>query len=150
MIPVQFRWITPDDPLYGEERHLRWEVLRKPIGKPAGSEVTEHEHDGRHVVGVDPRGEVVCCAMLVPVAGADDTQRIAQVAVRETLQRRGMGRNLINIVEDEARRTGVTRLVLNGRVNAQGFWRSLGYVPEGDVFEIVGIPHTRMSKPLEP
>jgi predicted GNAT family N-acyltransferase len=39
-------------------------------------------------------------------------------------------------------------VVLHARETAVSFYKKLGYTKEGNVFEEVGIPHWKMTKPL--
>ena len=55
---MEFRFIDTRDPLYGAERALRVEILRKPLGMPPGSELFPFEKESFHLVAVD-EGRVV-------------------------------------------------------------------------------------------
>jgi predicted GNAT family N-acyltransferase len=41
---------------------------------------------------------------------------------------------------------GARALILNAQVTAAAFYRKLGFVEEGPIFDEAGIPHTRMVR----
>ena len=43
---------------------------------------------------------------------------------------------------------GFVEIVLHAQVAVAGFYRRLGYVEEGDLFEEAGIPHVAMRKKI--
>ena len=70
------------------------------------------------------------------------------MAVEPALQRSGVGARLMQTMEDELRRRGVTRATLHARDVAVGFYERLGYAVEGAPFVEVGIPHRAMWRSL--
>ena len=71
-----------------------------------------------------------------------------QVAVQSNLQGIGIGKKLVQFVEQEAKKLGITHFELNARKSAVPFYLSMNYALEGEEFEEVGIPHFRMKKLL--
>src|SRR5882724_9936610 len=62
------------------------------------------------------------------------------VAIVPELQRQGHGRALEQLVEAEARRLGMTRLMLNARADAVGFYERVGWqTDDWDPSELTGI-----------
>jgi predicted GNAT family N-acyltransferase len=49
---------------------------------------------------------------------------------------------------DIAEQQGAHEVVLHAQCSAQGFYERLGFVPRGELFEEVGIPHVEMFLPL--
>jgi len=60
----------------------------------------------------------------------------------------GVGRALVEEVEDEARRRGGREILLAAQTQALGFYEKLGYEAYGEEFEEAGIPHRMMKKKL--
>jgi predicted GNAT family N-acyltransferase len=74
--------------------------------------------------------------------------KMRQVAVLGNLQGKGVGKKLVQFVEIEAKKKGITHFELNARKSAVSFYLSMNYSIEGDEFEEVGIPHIKMKKVL--
>ena len=91
-------------------------------------------------------GDVVGSVSLKPL-GPHGLQ-LRQMAVSEA--RRGMriGARLLEIAELWARDQGFFLIVLNARMDAEGFYAKFGYRSEGGPFEENTIPHIRMTKRL--
>jgi len=70
------------------------------------------------------------------------------MAVEPPRQGCGAGRRLLEGVEEQLRVEGVSRIELNARDTAAGFYRKLGYRKVGGEFMEVTIPHWKMVKRL--
>ncbi len=76
------------------------------------------------------------------------TGKAERVAVLASERGSGLGRLIMQTMEEAARRQGYTTLRLNAQCHAQAFYEKLGYQPVGDVFDEAGIPHITMTKNL--
>jgi predicted GNAT family N-acyltransferase len=74
--------------------------------------------------------------------------KMRQLAVRESYQGKGVGRELVNYAESFAKGRGNEEIVLHARETVRGFYEKLGYEAEGDSFIEVGLPHLAMRKKL--
>lgn len=78
-----------------------------------------------------------------PIAGArydrltDDTAEVA-ITVRDDMQRRGIGSELLKFIVEQARRDGIRRLVAIYRVENRGIWALLKHAPYPVTREIHG------------
>jgi ribosomal protein S18 acetylase RimI-like enzyme len=141
----KFKFIKPTDPEYSQELMLRWEVLRKPLGMPPGSEVFSDEAQSMHLVAIDKK-KVVGCVLFHPES--PDSGRIYQMAVSEEYQGRGFGRKLLAFLEKELIKKGIKTLHLYSREESLGFYLQRGYHPIGVMIEKMGISHQPMEKLL--
>jgi len=96
-----------------------------------------------HAIAFDPAGAVVGTARL-RVVGEDG--KAERVAVAAAARRLGVGRALMDVLEHEARRVGLKRVVLNAQDTAIPFYDRLGYQRIGEVFLEAGIPHLKMAR----
>ncbi|CAM3310625.1 MULTISPECIES: GNAT family N-acetyltransferase [Saccharibacillus] len=79
----------------------------------------------------------------------DGAAKMQRVAVRSAYRGRGLGRVLMEALEQAARRAGFRSVVLDSQCHAEGFYTSLGYVTvSGEPFYDAGILHVRMEKAL--
>jgi len=78
----------------------------------------------------------------------EDTAKAERVAVHRDYRGEGLGTRLMELVEEEARSEGCSRVTLNGQTDVEEFYHELGYGTVSDVFEEAGIPHVEMVKEL--
>jgi predicted GNAT family N-acyltransferase len=74
--------------------------------------------------------------------------KMRQVAVRQSTQRQGVGRQLVAFAEQYALENGFCEMLLHARQVAMDFYCKLGYEAVGDEFLEVNIPHYKMRKSL--
>jgi predicted GNAT family N-acyltransferase len=74
--------------------------------------------------------------------------KIERVAVLESARLLGVGRALMNAVEESARRSGMDEAVLHAQLAVIPFYEQLGYHARGEIFEEAGIAHRAMTKRL--
>lgn len=70
----------------------------------------------------------------------EETARIKSVAILEEYRRKGLGRYLMEYVENIARERGYKKVNLMGRVSVEGFYNKLGYKTIGEPFDYHTIP----------
>ena len=129
---------------YWQTLTLRDEVLRKPLNRLFDPAELQKESSDYHVVGFY-KGLVVACSILSKL-DQGSALKMRQVAVCQSLQRRGLGRQMVEYCESLTVELGARRIVLNARESALPFYLALGYEVEGEEFMEVGLPHRRMLK----
>lgn len=143
-LQMNFKFIKTSDPEYALERELRNEVLRKPLGFPPGAEVFPFEDESYHLIAID-EGKVVGCLLFRPEGR---TGRLYQMAVDEKYRGRGVGKNLVEIIENKLTSEGFVEIYLHARKTSESFYAQLDYKISGEEFVEIGIPHIRMKKRL--
>ena len=138
--------ITIQDSLYKGEQALRNEVLLRPIGVPDHA-WEMHDHKSWHFVAVD-QDQVIGCVVLVPLDEAQQTTQLIQMAVKSTYQGKGVGKQLVEVLESFALDRGIQLIECHARQEAVNFYLKLGYEIYGEPFEEVGIAHRYMRKKL--
>lgn len=99
---------------------------------------------GGHAIGT---GRLV----MLPQPPAGESGQWAQVgrmAVLQSNRKGGTGSKLMLALEAEAKKRGVTGIILRAQLYALEFYKKHGYVPVGAVFEEAGMPHLEMHKKL--
>ena len=74
--------------------------------------------------------------------------RVGRMAVLQAYRRSGVGTRLLAALEEEARKRGMTGIMLHAQLSAMDFYKRHGYVPHGAVFEEAGMPHLEMKRRL--
>ena len=125
---------------------FRWEILRKPIGKSIESLKDEYEDSSYHLIGLIDK-KIIACGRL-HFNNTSEAQ-IRYMAIDEHFQRKGIGVKIIELLEAEAKKKQINKIVLNARNHVIEFYKKSGYKAvrkyEGSD---TGIPHTTMEKKL--
>ena len=123
---------------------LRYEVLRKPLGKPIGSERNEGDAIGIHFALFD-NDVIRAIARLDPID--KNTCQVRFVAVSSEIQGKGYGKLIMLRVEAEGRKEGYSKLILHARDYAVEFYKKLDYKLIGESYKLFDIlQHYLMEK----
>jgi len=122
-------------PYYEELVGLRQRILRDPLGLVLD---TQGDAQRTFFVAIEEGRAVGTVAL--------EDNRLKAMAV--DIRGRGVGRLLVERLEEEARARSISRIDLHARVTATGFYAKLGYREEGGTFIEVTIPHIAMWKAL--
>ncbi|WFR63869.1 GNAT family N-acetyltransferase [Paenibacillus amylolyticus] len=79
----------------------------------------------------------------------DQVAKLERICVMLNYRKHGLGRVLIDKLEQMAIAEGLEKAKLHAQVQASGFYARLGYAPASDVFMEDGIPHLLMTKKLK-
>ena len=131
-----------------EDAHtVRRIVFIEEQGVSEAEEMDGRDKQSIHVVAYEAKtGDPIGTARLrMPES---DTGKVERVAVLEQYRNRGIGRGLMDAVEDEAHRQGCSRVTLHAQTAVEEFYHRLDYRTVSDEFEEAGIPHVKMEKDL--
>jgi GNAT superfamily N-acetyltransferase len=130
-ITPELTWQLRRDVLYpGEYKH--------DMGMP------EDEH-GTHF-GAFYEGKLVGVVSLFH-QGSDSQFR--KFAIDPTVQKMGIGKQLLQYITDEVADTGATRLWCNARTTATGFYAKAGFTQTGEIFSKNGFEYIIMEKAIQ-
>ena len=87
---------------------FRWEMLRKPLHQPKGSERDAWDAMAHHQMVVDEQGNLVAVGRLY--INADNEASIRFMAVHPDVQDKGLGTLMAMTLESVARQEGVKRV----------------------------------------
>lgn len=123
---------------------VRHEVFVGEQGVPPEIERDAADDTADHAVAYDG-GTAVGAGRLVARGEAGVVGRMAVLA---GARGRGIGGQVLDCLERRARDRGLARIELNAQARAADFYRNRGYVPAGEPYQEVGIPHLPMRKDL--
>lgn len=128
-------------------RDLRWRVLRAPWNQPLAPDAGEDQEDQVHAMIAGPSGAALAVGRII--FKPDGEAQIRSMATEESHRGQGLGRGIIEYLEQSARLRGATAISLNAREAAVPFYAKLGYEPAGEGPLLFGcIRHTAMRKIL--
>ncbi|HVP59665.1 MAG TPA: GNAT family N-acetyltransferase [Myxococcaceae bacterium] len=98
-------------------------------------------------------GHAIGTGRLVVLPAAPDCEtgtwgQIGRMAVLQSKRKHGVGNLLLAELEAEARRRGLTGILVHAQLYALGFYERHAYRPVGAVFEEAGIDHVEARKRL--
>jgi predicted GNAT family N-acyltransferase len=127
-------WQTHSAALYA----VRRQVFIVEQGVPEEIEIDEWDPLSRHVLAIDGSGNSVGCGRLLPDG------HIGRMAVLEEGRGKGVGLRILQTLIAMAKAQDIPRIVLSAQTHALGFYEKAGFIPEGPIYEEVGIPHRLM------
>lgn len=104
---------------------LRYEILRKPWGQPRGSEKDENEESSIHIIASDNKKKILGVCRLQ--FNSEEEAQIRFMAVDSNTQGMGVGQKMLQFAEQEAKKYGRKKVVLQARENAVEFYKRSGY-----------------------
>ena len=143
--------VTYKSPESEQEWHdyfrLRWQILREPWQQPEGSECDELEGQAFHLMALDVNRNILGTGRLHRLS--DSSAQIRYMAVDPQHQGKGIGSQLLRLLEDEAREWGCGEILLNARSVSLEFYLRHGYQVIGEAPMLFdSIAHQRMRKAL--
>ncbi|PEN02216.1 GNAT family N-acetyltransferase [Bacillus wiedmannii] len=78
----------------------------------------------------------------------DGAGKLERICILKDYRKYGLGKVIIQTLEEIARNEQATKVKLHGQIQAEGFYRKLGYETSSDIFMEDGIPHILMMKVL--
>ena len=127
--------------------HIRKEVFVVEQGVPLEDEFDEFDSlDGQceHIL-VYYHEKAVGTGRLRVV---DDFGKLERICILEPYRKFGLGKVIIQTLEEIAKDKEIDRVKLHGQTQAEGFYKKLGYQTSSNVFIEDGIPHILMIKEL--
>lgn len=140
---INVQIITSDD--VAKAFTIRQKVFVEEQKVPEELEIDEFENESIHFLAY-VNGEAVGTARM---RWQDNrTAKAERVAVLAHYRGTGVGRELMQAIENEAKHQKATAVQLNAQIQAQPFYERLGYKAYGDIFLDAGIEHIAMKKEL--
>ncbi|WP_336782472.1 GNAT family N-acetyltransferase [Paenibacillus illinoisensis] len=127
---------------------IRTAIFVEEQGVPA-----EDEFDAYDALGTEAR-HILLYVDGVPAASSrlrivENIAKLERICVMMDYRKHGLGRVLIDKLEQMALDQGLKKAKLHAQVQASGFYERLGYAAASDVFMEDGIPHLLMTKQLQ-
>ncbi|MEX0635822.1 MAG: GNAT family N-acetyltransferase [Ferruginibacter sp.] len=130
---------------YQKVIRLRFSILRAPLGLNFSQEDLDKEKEHIHIASFED-DELLGCCMLTPID--HHTLQLRQMAVKDNLQRKGIGASIMSFAENISRDKGYRRIIMHARDSAIGFYEKFGYKVKGEEFIEVNLPHHMMEKKI--
>lgn len=124
---------------------LRYTILRQPWNQPAETASDHLEESSYNAFITDEQGTVIACGRLQE--NEHKTGQIRYMAVSSAYQGKGLGKLLLQFLEEKAKALRLQKVELQARENALEFYKAKGYVIKEKSFLLWGIiQHYLMEK----
>ena len=126
---------------------LRYQILREPWNQPFGSEKDEQENISIHAMAYYNEKNILGVCRLQ--FNSNEEAQLRYMAVAKNNQGFGIGKKLIEYMEERTRIEGTKKIVLHARENALPFYEKCGYrIIEKSYLMWGEIQHYLMEKKL--
>ena len=126
---------------------LRYDVLRKPWNQTIETVTDNLEQSSINAFIEDENGTAIACGRL-----QENENKIGQIrfmAVSQSHQGKGLGKLILQFLEEKATEKNLVEIQLQARENALDFYKSCGYTIKEKSFLLWGqIQHYLMMKPI--
>jgi N-acetylglutamate synthase-like GNAT family acetyltransferase len=127
--------------------HLRYRVLREPWSQPMATATDALEDKSVNAYIENEHKEIIACARLQENEGK--IGQIRFMAVDDDYQGKGLGKMLVNFLENKGKELKLQKIELQARENAVEFYKTCGYSVKEKTFLLWGmIQHFLMEKQL--
>jgi YbgC/YbaW family acyl-CoA thioester hydrolase len=131
-----------------QARVVRTAVFVQEQGIDESDEWDEDDASAVHAVVANLTGLPVATGRLITAGLPEGQAKIGRMAVIRSARDASLGRLVLQGLLDSARARQLVQVSLNAQVSAQAFYAHQGFVPVGEVFDEVGIPHQCMTLSL--
>ena len=119
---------------------IRIEVFVLEQGVPIELELDENDTVAQHYLAFMDGTPVAVSRLLI----TNDIAKIGRCAVRKDFRKKGIGSLLCKKMMNDAISVNCSKIVLDAQLQAEAFYKKIGYTPYGEPFDDVGIPHIKM------
>lgn len=141
---MKVKSVATEDEL-NEAFGVREQVFVKEQGVPLENEMDEYDAHCEHILIYDGKTPVGAGRLRL----VDGMAKLERVCVLASHRKLGLGRLIVNALENKAKEKGLPQAKLHGQLYAEMFYEKLGYERvSADVFIEEGIPHISMMKKL--
>lgn len=143
---TSYIFINTKSNIYNEAVELRHRLFFLPHGLPRETVFDELEDSSIHLAAMVSEK----LAGYSRITIGENMALISQIVVEPKLERRGIGRGMLEKLIEKARQGNVKKITLSSRLHAVEFYKKFGFITAGEVYPSAktGIPHIKMVKYL--
>jgi YbgC/YbaW family acyl-CoA thioester hydrolase len=138
--------LGPWDEWGREAQAIRSEVFIDEQRIPAEMAWDAADEGGVHAVAFNRLGLAVATGRLL--AQVPGVAKISRLAVRRPLRGSRVGQAVLDALMQAARARGEREVIVHAQMGAEPFYRRVGFVQRGPVFDEAGIAHVEMVRAL--
>lgn len=141
---MQIKWTNDlTSPIYRDAVLIRYEVFVNEQHVPEDLEIDDLEAESLH--GVIYQSQQAIATVRLYALNSKNL-KVQRVAVLKEFRQHGVGRFLMEKVEEKAKELAVSQLILDSQKQALPFYEKSNFQIDSSEFLDAGIPHYRMVK----
>jgi predicted GNAT family N-acyltransferase len=142
MLSLNVKVVTTNEKEFQDALKVRREVFIEEQQVPEEEEIDQYEDICTHVVVYDHEQPVAAGRL----RNFDGIGKMERICVLSSHRNHGLGKVVMDKLEQLAKEKGFYKLKLNAQTHAEGFYLKIGYETVSDIFMDAGIPHVTMIK----
>ncbi len=137
--------LISDDRELDSAFEVRRQVFVEEQGIPEDLELDEYDREALHMVVI---GEKMIIGTARVRFLATGQAKLERMAILRPFRRRGIGRGIISLLNEELKRRQVKELVLHAQYSVVDFYESSDFEESGLPFWEAGIKHIKMQRTI--
>lgn len=125
---------------------LRREVFVDEQGYSIEMEFDETDNTCLHIELLSENNITIACARLIKEK--NNIVRFGRIAVKKSYRKKGIGRIIVEKMQEKAVKLCANTVVLDAQVRYKGFYEALGFAENGDPFMEGHVEHITMCKKI--
>lgn len=142
---IEMKKIEYNTPEYEKTIDIRNDAFRKPQGLDIRDEDLSSDKDHEMYAGYINE-EMMSTVFYAHIDS--ETAQVKSVIVTDDYKKQGLGKYLMDFIEEKIKEKGYKKIKLMGRVSVEGFYKKLGYETISEPFDYYKTPHIYMEKYL--
>lgn len=124
---------------------VRFEVFIEEQGFDEAIEIDEYDNVANHVLISKNETPIATARFFL----ADGYYKIGRVCVLKEYRKLKLGKMLLDIIEEDLRKTKIDKVYLNAQYDSKDFYLKNGYEEVGTIFFEEGCKHIKMFKEIK-
>lgn len=139
-----YTFFSQPSPLWEEVIAVRMKIFVHEMQVPSDLELDNYDADATHLCVQDGARTMGTLRLIV----TNDKVKVGRFALDKAYRRQGVGTQMMHKVDTWCQQKAIYQLYLDAQTYVIPFYKTLGFVEQGDVFIDAGIPHIRMTRLL--
>ncbi|HHL18774.1 MAG TPA: GNAT family N-acetyltransferase [Thiothrix sp.] len=143
-----YTFFSQPSPLWQGVIALRMRVFVDEMQVPSELELDQYDAAAIHLCVQDGKQTIGTLRLIEDKKNTENTIKIGRFALNKVYRRQGIGTKMMHQTYHWCQQYAVSKLYLDAQTYIVPFYKTLGFIEQGDVFIDAGIPHVRMTYTL--
>ncbi len=145
---LHYTFFSQPSPLWQDVIVLRMMVFVVEMQVPSELELDQYDAAAIHLCVQDDNQTIGTLRFIKDQKSAENTIKIGRFALNKAYRRQGIGTQMMHHAYHWCQQHTISKLYLDAQTYIVPFYKTLGFVEQGDIFMDAGISHIRMTYTL--
>jgi len=145
---LRYTFFSQPSPLWAGIIALRMRVFVAEMQVPSELELDQYDAAAIHLCVQEGKQTIGTLRLVKDPKNAKNTIKIGRFALNKAYRRQGIGTQMVYHTYHWCQQHAVSKLYLDAQTYSVPFYKTLGFVEQGNIFMDAGIPHIRMTYTL--